>query len=231
MALPRGARPSPRHRLAAAAPHRIVGVTPSQAFWKPCQLSMWKNDIDGDCVTAEEAFAKACSSPQVFITDDTVLAWATAGGFLNGADLDTVLQAMQSGGFQQDGKTYDDGPASAVDWTNSEVLQNAIWIGPVKIGIAADQVEAAYEAGGTKSGWVGTGFTTDQNEDHCVSICGFGTFAYLAEQIGVSLPDGIDPNTQGYAIFTWDSLGIIDVPSLLAICGEAWVRNPGTIVN
>ena len=34
-----------------------------------------------------------------------------------------------------------------------------------------------------------------------------------------------------YALFTWDSIGIIDVPSMLAITGEAWLRNPTTVVK
>ena len=46
---------------------------------------MWGNAIDGDCVTAEEAFAKACAQPEIFIPDAEAVAWATAGGFLNGA--------------------------------------------------------------------------------------------------------------------------------------------------
>jgi hypothetical protein len=41
---------------------------------------MWNNDTHGDSVTAEEAFAKACHSPEIFITDDEVEKWATAHG-------------------------------------------------------------------------------------------------------------------------------------------------------
>jgi len=36
---------------------------------KPPKLSMWGNDVHGDCVTAEEAFAMAWHSPEIFITD------------------------------------------------------------------------------------------------------------------------------------------------------------------
>src|ERR1700733_9805828 len=136
----RGAFPSPRHRLAAAAPHHIVGATPGQWLFKPAQLSMWLNATYGDCVTAEEAFAKACNNPEIFITDTTVQTWATANGTLNGSDLITVLDLMQTGGFEQGGNRYNDGPPVSVDWTNSGVLQNAISQGPVKIGVAADQL-------------------------------------------------------------------------------------------
>jgi hypothetical protein len=230
MPRPRGAKPSPRHRLASAMPVRIVGPTPTQFLWIPKQLSMWLNDVDGDCVTAEEAFAKACSNPEIFITDDTVLAWATANNVLNGADLVTVLDLMQSAGFPQDGNLYNDGPFNSVDWTNSAALQNAIAQGPVKIGVAADQLEDAVgESNPPPNGWLATGFSPDSNEDHCVALCGYGTIAWLAQQLGVSVPDGVDGTQPGYALFTWSSVGIIDVPSMLAITGEAWLRQPVTI--
>jgi hypothetical protein len=227
----RGAKPSPRHRLAAATPVRIVGPTPPQFLWKPVQLSMWLNATYGCCVTSEEAFAKACNNPEIFITDDTVLAWATANNVLNGADLTQVLDLMQNAGFAQDGNIYNDGPFNSVDWTNTTALQNAIAQGPVKIGVAADQLETAVGTSDPPvSGWVATGFTKDTNEDHCVSLCGYGTIAWLAAQLGVSVPDGIDGTQQGLGLFTWDSIGIIDWPSMLAITGEAWLRNPVTVV-
>lgn len=234
----RGAVQSPRNRLASATPHKIVGATPTEFLWPTGQLSMWANDVDGDCVTAEEAFKNACNNPAVFIPDDVVIAWATAGGFLNGAQLTDVLDAMQDvpgaqGGFQPgDGNQYDDGPFVSVDWTDAAILQNAIAQGPVKIGVAADQLETAV---GTTdpppNGWLATGFTPDSNVDHCVSLCGFGTIAYLAAQLGVMVPDGVDGSQMAYALFTWSSIGIIDVPSLQAICGEAWLRNPSTIIT
>ena len=186
---------------------------------------MWLNDVDGDCVTAEEAFAKACNTPEIFITDDTVRAWATKNGILNGADLAAVLDLMQNAGFPQDGNLYNDGPFSSVDWTNAEVFQNAIAQGPVKIGVAADQLENAVPDPPT-NGWIATGFTQDGNEDHCVSVCGFGTTSWLASQLGVSS----DSTAPAYAMFTWDSIGIIDVPSLLAITAEAWLRVPVTVI-
>jgi hypothetical protein len=31
-----------------------------------------------------------------------------------------------------------------------------------------------------KSGWFATGFKQDNNEDHCVSLCGYGTISWLA---------------------------------------------------
>jgi hypothetical protein len=192
---------------------------------------MWLNDVDGDCVTAEEAFAKAAvSDPELFITDGTVKGWATKNGVLNGADLTQVLDLMQSGGFQQDGKTYDDGPFTSVDWTNAAILQNAISQGPVKIGVAGDQLENAVPDPPT-NGWLATGFMEDSNEDHCVSLCGYGPISWLAKHLHVDVPGGVDGTKPAYALFTWSSIGIIDVPSMLAITAEAWLRNPVTIVR
>lgn len=227
---PRGAFPSPRYRLAAATPHTITGPTPPQVLYKPSKLSFWLNDKDGDCVTAEEAFAKACHQPEIFISDAEVEKWAKAHNVLNGANLTDVLDAMETKGFQQGGYTYNDGPNVAVDWTNAALLQNAIAHGTVKIGVAADQLEAAVPNPPT-NGWFATGFKQDKNEDHCVSLCGYGTFSWLASQLGVQLPHGVAGTTPGYGMFTWDSIGIIDVPSMVAITHEAWLRNPVTVVH
>jgi hypothetical protein len=64
--LPRGASPSPRHVLAAAMPHILdttVSVPPSFLMW-PIKMSSWNNYSYGDCVSAEEAFAKATAAPR-----------------------------------------------------------------------------------------------------------------------------------------------------------------------
>lgn len=247
MKLLRGAIPSPRHRLAAAIPHRITGVTPGQFLWKPCQLSYWGNETDGDCVSAEEAFAKACDNPEIFITQPNLVAWAQKHGLLNGAMLSDVLTLMETDGIPQDGKVYDDGPHVSVDWTNASILNNAIAQGPVKIGVAAAQLESAWNSLNDPSGddplaipqngWFATGFASDANEDHCVSLCGFGPMGWLASELGVvSKPFGLPAGagllaSPGYALFTWSSIGIIDVPSMLAITSEAWLRNPTTVIK
>jgi hypothetical protein len=45
-----------------------------------------------------------------------------------------------------------------------------------------------------------------------------------------SVLQGVDGSKPGYAMFTWGSIGIIDVPSMVAITHEAWLRTPTTIV-
>ena len=85
----------------------------------PSQISFWGNYYDGDCVTAKEAFAKACNNPEILISGAEVIAWATSHGVLQGASLTQVLDFMQTDGFGEDSVVYDDGPYSSVDWTAS----------------------------------------------------------------------------------------------------------------
>ena len=140
----RGAIASPRHALAAATPYLAPIEAPPNFIMKPQRISMWGNDVHGDCVTAEEAFAKACNSPEIFISDDEVIAWATRHGVLEGAQLPQVMTWMQTDGFPDGSFIDDDGPHLSVEWADAGTLQSAISIGPVKIGIAADQIENAW---------------------------------------------------------------------------------------
>lgn len=227
----RGAIPSPRHVLASAIPHRATIGAPPNVIMVPARISMWGNDVHGDCVTAEEAFAKACSLPEIFISDDDAIAWATRHGVLEGAYLNQVMQWMQNDGFTQSPVVYDDGPFFSVDWTDSTVLQSAIATGPVKIGVAANQIEAAWNQYGCQTGWFGVGFQADGAEDHCVALCGYGALSWLADQLGVQVPAGVDGDQPGYAMFTWNSIGIIDQPSMLAVTQEAWLRQPTTVTK
>lgn len=225
----RGAIPSPRSALAAATPHVPPAAPPPNFIRVPNKLSFWANNIHGDCVTAEEAFAKACNNPEIFISDDEVIAWATNHGVLESANLVQVLQWMQSAGFSQNGFVYDDGRYFAVDWTDSVALRSAISIGPVKIGIGANQINTAWDSTDGETGWFAIGFQHESEEDHCVNLCGYGTIAWLAQQLNVQVPSGINGANPGYALYTWDSIGIIDVPSMIAITHEAWLRNPTTV--
>src|ERR1700748_1387700 len=112
--LKRGALPSPRHALAGATPFAPTIGAPPNFIVKPAQISMWGNDVHGDCVTAEEAFAKACNSPEIFISDADAIGWATRHGVLEGANIAQVMTWMQSDGFSGDNVIYDDGPQLSV---------------------------------------------------------------------------------------------------------------------
>jgi hypothetical protein len=141
--------PDSRNLLATAVPYFAsvrAPATPPDFIVIPKEISMWGNDVHGDCVTAEEAFAKACNNPEVFISDNEVIAWATKHGVPEGANLYEVLTWMQNDGFIDGSFTYDDGSFSSVNWHDAGTLQSAFSEGPVKIGIAADQLETAWDS-------------------------------------------------------------------------------------
>ena len=228
--LPRGAVPTPLDVLVGSISHQITGGTPENWITIPPAISFWGNYVDGDCVTAEEAFAKACHRPEILITDQVAVQWAADRGFLNGARFDVVLKLMRNDGFRQDGYVYCDGEAHTVKLNNPDVLHNAIAQGPVKLGIAANQLETLWHLH-ESSGWIATGLQPEAPVDHCVSLCGFGSINWLAQQLKVQVPAGIDGTQPGYAMFTWGSIGIIDRPSLLNIAHEAWLRKPTTVIR
>ncbi len=225
----RGARPSPRHALLAATPHRVVEAPPPQWAFVPPHLSMWGNDQHGDCVTAEEAFAKACHAPEIFIDDAAVVAWAQQHGVLEGASLTEVMDAFVKGdgfrvGVQAGIQEYGDGPYFGVNYADETVLRSAVAQGPVKIAIDADALPS--EAGG-QMGWWSVDSRHYPNTDHCVAVCGYGHADWLFQQMGVPLP--IAPDLFGYLVYTWRTVGFVTHPWLLGTCVEAWVRNPTTV--
>ncbi len=238
--LPRGAIQSPRYELAAAMPHvpdAAITVPESFLMW-PVEMSSWNNYYYGDCVTAEEAFAKATAAPGVFISEATVVSWASEHGYLNGATLTAVMRTMQTNGFLFNGKTYDDGPYNTVNWTNAAILNSAIFThGPVKLGVGADDFQSnphGLVTPGT-SGWAMYNYPKNQPEDHCVSLCGYGTLPELVHlfqqhHVTVHAPPGM-PAGLCYATFTWNSIGILDQQSMLNMTYEAWIRNPVTIIK
>jgi hypothetical protein len=204
----------------------------------PIQMSSWNNYVYGDCVTAEEAFAKATAAPQTFIPEDVVVKWAEDHGYLNGAYLTAVLSTMQSQGFPHNHKTYDDGPHNSVNWTNAAILASAIYShGPVKIGVGAEDFQTnphGLVTPGT-SGWAMYNYPKNQPEDHCVSLCGYGNLNELVglfhhHGVSVHVPSGM-PTGLCYAMFTWNSIGIIDHQSMLNMTYEAWIRIPVTIIK
>ena len=127
---------------------------------------------------------------------------------------------------------------SAAPWTNAAILQSAISShGPVKIGVGAADFQTNADGSVTPgtSGWVMYNYPKNQPEDHCVSLCGYGTLAELItlfkhHKVTVHAPKGM-PTGLSYAMFTWNSIGIIDQQSMLNMTYEAWIRIPVTIIK
>lgn len=167
-----------------------------------------------------------------------MVGWATEHGYRDGAVLVDVLKTMNIKGLYFGGGTVYNGPYNSVDWRNSTTLQSAIFSkGPVKLGVAAKNLQTnrhGHVKGG-KNGWALYGYPPDLPMDHCVSLCGFGPLDELIalfkkQGVKVSPPKGM-PQGLCYAMFTWDSIGIVDELSVVNMTHEAWVRSPVTTMS
>lgn len=224
---PRGAKPTPPAKLFAAPRHKIVSATLSQIAYVPAKLDYWGNNQYGCCVTSSEAFARACQKPEIFISSSVCIGWARQHGFLNGADLSEVMDAMARSGFSQDGHIYGCGSYTSVNYSDEENLQNALSIAPVNVAIDAD---ALPSGAGNNQGWYSLGTRAYRNTDHCVDICGFGTAEYLYQQLNVPLPAAL-AGKKGYLVYTWSTIGFVDKKWIDNTVVEAWLRNPNTTVD
>jgi hypothetical protein len=59
---------------------------------------------------------------------------------------------------------------------------------------------------------------------NCVSLGGYGPCTELFKALGVATPASAPAN--GYLLFTWSTIGVVDHAWLMGTCVEAWVRNP-----
>lgn len=230
--VPSGHFPTPNHELAAASPYRTAAAAPECFLAWPRQVGFWGNDTPSSSIWAEEAFAKACAEPTVFIPPDVVLLAQRTCGTSNFAAF------MQGSGFEMGGKAYLDGRFLAIDWTKEPLLNGAIaHVGPVKIGVALANLVALSQSRFTPGNivWAVCGLPKSQLEDDWASLCGYGPLAALVERFEecgarVSLPSGM-PAGLCYAMFVRGSICIIDQESLMNITGEAWLRTPTTIIR
>lgn len=229
---PSGEFPTPNYELAAAPPYKPIGTAPESFLAWPIEIGFWGNDKANNSSWAEEAFAKACAEPKAFIPADVILVTTQECGSSNFAHF------MQTHGFHMNGIAYLDGPFSKLNWTNTAALNSAIAeVGPVKIGIDSTNMTSCPYGRLTPgtSGWAIYGLLTSQSENHCASLCGYGSLTELVDLfegcgVTVTVPSGM-PSGLCYAMFTLGSIGIIDHQSLMNITGEAWVRTPTTILK
>lgn len=223
----RGARPTPKASLMSAPPFCPKVSAPPMVAMVPSKLSVWGNDSWGCCVSSEEAFAKACYSPELFVPEDLVIQWARQHGYLNGADLLEVMRSMQTDGFRVGESQWNDGAPMRVNFAAEWELQNALATGPVKIGIDANALPGGA---GDYQGWWTLRADRHYNEDHCVALCGYGKASELFQAMGLQLPQGLPAEQPGYLLFTWGTIGFVTYQWLMGTCGEAWIRNPTTVI-
>ncbi len=203
-----------------------------KASWRGQSISALQRSKRKPLLRAEEAFAKSCAEPRVIIPTEAVVNAAQKCGTTNFA------RFMQTHGFHLNGNACLDGPFNSVNWTNPAILASAIHThGPVKIGVGAKEFQTNPHGTVTPgtSGWTMYNYPENQPEDHCASLCGYGTFAELAAlflqyNITVPPPSGM-PSGLCYAMFIWNSIGIIDQQSMLNMTNEAWIRTPVTIIK
>ncbi len=204
-----------------------ASAPPAQVITIPKRLSYWGNNQYGVCVTTESVFAMADYSTalgieQIFVTDAATIAWARSHGYLNGAQLLEVMQDMQRDGIKDEkGVLRKTGKPSTVDFSNEDTLKSAIALGPVSIAIDAG---ALPSGAGNKSGWYAFGGRSHPNTNHCVGLHGYGPTADLFKAMGLMPP--ANAPAQGYLLFTWSTIGVVDHAWLMNTCVEAWVRTP-----
>ncbi len=229
-----GAKPTPPARIIQAVKAGLAGIhkptaPPPQIIVVPKKLSYWGNNQYGCCVTSESVFAiadysTAIGMEEIFVTDAATIAWASKHGWLNGAMLLDVIQDMQADGIKDEkGVLRKAGKPSAVDFGVEESLKSAIAQGPVSIAIASGSLPSGA---GNKSGWYSFGGRQNNNTDHCVSLHGYGPTSALFAALNVAPPANAPAN--GYYLYTWSTIGVVDHAWLMNTCVEAWVRNPTT---
>lgn len=227
-----GALPSSRHLLLAAVPWTPLYAPAPQSALVPKQMDYWGNNQYGNCTVAEEAFAKACYQPEIFVPANVVIAWGAGNGFNNGATLTDPMDQMAKKGFVVGAQEYRDGPHQAVDYSNEAVLQAALSTGdggspaPVKLGMASG---ALPSGAGNQQGWYAIQAKTDHSEDHCTGLSGYGSADWLYQQLGMTKPSGVNFPSVCYLFYTWSTLGVVSHDWIMGCVGEAWVRSPTTL--
>jgi hypothetical protein len=236
MPLPTGLLPKhlrSRNRAYGMVPF-IGGTAPANYGVLPPKMSALGNNKYGCCVSSEEfarlqVYSVMRNLPEVTPTDDECISFARQHGLLNGADLSNVMDIAARDGTTIGGTVYKEGPPQSVDWTKFEVLCPAIYTGPVKIAISAGPIENA--GAGSRNGWVLTGQRRNKATNHCVGLWSFGTAQFLADlmhttyNVSVSL-GSLGPQAPCVVLYSWGTVGIVDMPSLSNITDEAYVRGP-----
>ena len=205
--------------------HERIGDPPPFCFNSGDFIEdMDDNDKAGDCVTA--TIANILSMVWgIHVPAAVAYAWARSHGWLNGADILTALQAAMRDPFVVNGQAYTLGPSVTVSWTDTKATYNAISTYKcLDLGVDASLLQQHV---GDTDGWVlPVVITPLVNIDHSVFSPDYGTLdqlaRYLNKQRGVTITLGsLDPNMMGYTLYTWQTLGIVPLPTWVAQTGEA----------
>ena len=197
-----------------------------------CGFTAWEwvaNNYAGTCVTASEVNYKLCIGqatlgPPIVIPDANGINWARQNGGMNGMGIDTCLERMQKVGMTDAaGKVHTNGPYGAVNWKDQTEAMRAIhYFKALKIGVNGSPSGILHRTHTAQSGWEVMG-ARPAGVNHCVEILGYGSAEFLASVCKSKLTK-LDPKAFCVLLFTWCSVGIVDWPSFVALCGEAWVR-------
>ncbi len=217
-------------RTGKASVHKARNKIPASVAMVPKTLSMLGNDQYGDCVTAEscaaiESYSTYVGLPEIVITDQAAIDFASAHGGLNGADLLTVIQQMEADGVKDsNGTLRKAGTPATVDYTNEATLRSAVALGPVSIAIGSGDLPSGA---GSENGWYALTSNGAAN-DHCVGLWGYGTAEELFKALGMPCPAECAGKT-GYLLYTWRTIGFVTHAWIVGTVQEAWVRNPTTV--
>lgn len=225
---PVGAIPSDPEMIAATPQFSAPIAGPKELAVVPRDLQYWGNNRYGICVTSEEAFARLaygvmCDDSEIRVSDSDCIAWARARGFLNGAPLLGVMKSAARDGLVANGREYKTGEPHRVNWKDEAELKAAIAAGPVKLGMQHGDLP---KTAGGKNGWWIVKPVPGGRYDHCVSLCGYGSAKFCFDALNMELPSGLEPDQQGYLLFTWGSIGFVSHDWLVNAVDEAYVRTP-----
>ncbi len=214
----------------ASIHHATRDLLPATVTRNPPTRSMLGNDRYGCCVTSEscaaiEADSFAVTGKEIVIPDSSAVAWASAHGVLNGADLLSVMQDMQKDPVKDStGKGWTTGVPSNVDYNDEATLQSAIALGPVSIAIGSGDLSSGA---GNADGWYSLTARGAPN-DHDVGLWGYGRAEDLYKVLNMACPAACAGKT-GYLCYTWSTIGFVTHAWVMGTVQEAWVRQPTVV--
>ena len=203
-----------------AAPDRCVNSNGCKWHWDA-------NNYTGTCVTAYLANWISAVTP-CDIPDANAIAWARAHHGMNGLNILAALGMLQKDPMTDAvGIEHRAGPHASCNWQDMDSVKDAVFTyRGLDLGVDHRMLQSAAT---NNSGWVLSGVRRQYgNYDHSVGIIDYGPASFLAASYekfyGVKCPLGkLAAGAPAVGIYTWDTIGIVEVESFQNITGEAWV--------